>query len=52
MYPRFDIMEVNLVLEADSTVVSTKGNTPLFKSKKFEEAVKKMLHSELESLRT
>jgi hypothetical protein len=36
MFPKFTIEEVNLVLDEPNTSVVAHGQTPLFKTKKFE----------------
>jgi hypothetical protein len=43
MYPKFNVESVSMKLDQDNTVVSVFGDIPLFKTKKFEDAVKKWL---------
>jgi hypothetical protein len=50
MYPKFNIEEVNLVLDEPNTQVTALGQTPLFKTQKFEKAVKKWLHDKIKVL--
>ena len=50
MYPKFSIEEVNLVLDESGVNVIAHGQTPLFKSKKFESAMKSWLHQETKTL--
>ena len=46
MFPRFEIGEVSIVLDKLNTVVVAHGQTPLFKSHGFEEAVREWLMKE------
>ena len=48
MYPKFEVEGVTLKLGLESTTVSAFGSLPLFKSKKFEESIKKWLEKETE----
>jgi hypothetical protein len=48
MYPHFAVKEVVMKMDKENTVVVAHGQTPLFKSKKFEEAIKKWVDLELE----
>lgn len=51
MYPRFTIIDVDFVLDHNNVIVTCHGQTPLFKSLKFETAMKKYLKSEFNNVR-
>lgn len=46
MYPRFSVESVTVIVDEESTTVSVFGQVPLFKTKKFEDALKKWLSIE------
>lgn len=46
MYPKFVVEEIRFELDQANTVVTAQGQTPLFKTKKFEEAFKHWLRVE------
>jgi len=48
MFPKFEVEGVTLKLDLESTTVSAFGALPLFKTKKFEESIKKWLEKETE----
>lgn len=50
MYPKFEIVEVNIIIDEESTTVMAHGQTPMFKTKKFEIALKNWLHEESKNL--
>jgi hypothetical protein len=43
MYPKFSVESVTMKVDEESTTVSVFGEVPLFKTKKFEDALKKWL---------
>jgi hypothetical protein len=47
MFPRFAIYDVEVLLDLPNTIVMSHGHTPLFKSKKFEDAMKAWLENEI-----
>lgn len=51
MYPRMTILDVDIVLDHSNVVVTTHGDTPLFKSEKFEIAMKKWLKNEFNNVK-
>lgn len=46
MYPKFEVIDVGMDIDMVNAAVSVQGDTPLFKTKKFEEAVKRWLKKE------
>ena len=46
MFPRFEVVEVNIVVDEQGTDVVAHGQTPLFKTKEWEQAVRKWLGKE------
>jgi len=44
--PKFEIQEVTLIVDEANTLVIAHGQSPLFKSHKFEKALKQWLHEE------
>ena len=51
MYPRMHILDVDIVLDHSNVVVTPHGDTPLFKSEKFEVAMKKWLKNEFNKVK-
>ncbi|CDW83288.1 UNKNOWN [Stylonychia lemnae] len=51
LYPKFMIDEVNIVIDEASIIATAHGKTPLFKTQKFEDAIKNWLHSETKSIK-
>ena len=48
--PKFFVEGVNLVIDETGLVVTSEGEIPLFKSKKFEVALQKWLHSHIKEM--
>ena len=48
--PKFFVEGVNLVIDETGLVVKSEGEIPLFKSKKFEVALQKWLHSHIKEM--
>lgn len=46
MFPQFKVEEVKLQVDQQNTIVTAHGQTPLFKTKKFEDSLKKWLQQE------
>ena len=48
--PKFFVEGVNLVIDETGLVVTSEGEIPLFKSKKFEVALQKWFHSHIKEM--
>lgn len=49
IYPKFNVKEVIIAIDHSNTIVSAFGHVPLFKTKKFEEAIKRWLEKETQN---
>jgi len=46
IYPKFNVKNVKIAIDYQNTIVSAFGQVPLFKTKKFEDSIKKWLEKE------
>lgn len=46
IYPKFNVKDVNIAIDHQNTIVSAFGHVPLFKTKRFEDAIKRLLEKE------
>jgi hypothetical protein len=49
IYPKFNVKDVKIGIDHPNTIVSAFGHVPLFKTKKFEDTIKKWLERETQN---